>query len=209
MDFVTKKNILYKFQSGFRKFHATDSCLSYLQDNVAKGFDSGLLTGMILIDLQKAFNTIDHMILIEKMKCMGFSNDVRKWFEYYLSKRMFSVHVENNFSDQALIICGVLKRSVLGPLLFLVYVTDMVQAVNCDLLLYADVTGLIFQHKDINIIDHQLNRNFSNICNWFVDNTLSIHFGEDKTKSIPFAPLNKCKKLRKRNISYGSLKIKQ
>ena len=99
---------------------------------------------MILIDLQKAFNTIDHMILIEKMKCMGFSNDVTKWFEYYLSKRMFSVHVENNFSDKALIICGVLERSILGPLLFLLYGNDMVQAVNCDLLLYADVTGLIF-----------------------------------------------------------------
>ena len=63
MDFVTKKNILYKFQSGFRKFHSTDSCLSYLQDKVAKGFDSGLLTGMILTDLQKAFDTIDHKIL--------------------------------------------------------------------------------------------------------------------------------------------------
>ena len=66
MDFVTKKNILYKFQSGFRKFYSTDSCLSYLQDKVAKGFDSGLLTGMILIDLQKAFDTVDHIILIEK-----------------------------------------------------------------------------------------------------------------------------------------------
>ena len=84
----------------------------------------------------------------------------------------------------------------------------MVQAVNCDLL-YADDTGLIFQHNDINIIEQQLNRNFSNICNWFVDNKLIIHFGEDKTKSILFAPLNKCKKLRKLNISYYALKIKQ
>ena len=68
---------------------------------------------------------------------------------------------------------------------------------------------LIFQRKGINIIEQQLNRNFSNICNWFVDNKFSIHFGEDKTKSILFAPLNKCKKLCKLNISYGSLKIKQ
>ena len=74
MDFVTKKSILYKFQSGFRKFHSTETCLSYLQDKVSKGFDSGLLTGMILIDLQKAFDTI----LIEKMKCMGFSKGVTK-----------------------------------------------------------------------------------------------------------------------------------
>ena len=64
MEFVTKKNILYRFQSGFRKFHSTDFCLSYLQGKVAKGFDSGLLTGMILIDLKKAFDTIDYKILI-------------------------------------------------------------------------------------------------------------------------------------------------
>ena len=85
----------------------------------------------------------------------------------------------------------------------------MVQAVNRDLLLYADDAGLIFQHKGINIIEQQLNRSFSNICDWFVDNKLSIHFGKDKTKSILFAPFNKCKKLRKLNISYGSMKIKQ
>ena len=71
MDFITKKNIFYKFQSGFRKFHSTNSCLSYLQDKVSKGFDSGLLTGMILIDLQKAFDTIDHKILIEKNEMYG------------------------------------------------------------------------------------------------------------------------------------------
>ena len=73
------------------------------------------------------------------MKCMDFSNDVTKWFECNLSKRMFSVHVENSFSDKALIICGVPQRSILGPLLFLLYVNDMMQTVNCDLLLYADL----------------------------------------------------------------------
>ena len=133
MEFVTKKNILYKFQSGFRKFHSTDSCLSYLQDKVAKGFDSGLLTGMILIDLQKVFDTVDHKILIEKLKCMGFSNDVTKWFECCLSKIMFSVHVENSFSDKALKICKVPQGYIVVQLLFLFYANDMVQAVNCDL----------------------------------------------------------------------------
>ena len=101
---------------------------------------------MILTDLQKALYTIDHKILIGKMKCMGFSNGVTKWFEYYLPKRMFSVHVENSFSDKAITICGVPQGSILGPLLK--YVNDMVQAVNCDLLIYADDTSLIFQHKE-------------------------------------------------------------
>ena len=80
---------------------------------------------MIVIDLQKAFEAIYHKILIEKMKCVGFSNDVTKWFQYYLSKKMFSVHVENSFSDKAFIICGVPQGSILGPLLFLLYLNDM------------------------------------------------------------------------------------
>ena len=122
---------------------------------------------------------------------------------------MFSVHVEKNFSDKALISWGVPQGSILGPLLLLLYVNDMVQAANCDLLLYADDRGFIFKHKDINIIEQQLNRIFSNICDCFVDNKLSIYFGEDKTKSFLFAPLNKCKKIRKLNISYVSLKITQ
>ena len=141
------------------------------------------------------------------MKCMGFSNDVIKWFESHLSKRTFTKHIEKSFSDKTLVSCGVPQGSILGPFLFLLYVNDMVQAVNCDLLLYADDTGLIFQDKDINIIDQQVNGNFSNICNWFMDNKLSIHFGKNKTKSILFAPSNKWKKLCKLNISYGSLKI--
>ena len=120
---------------------------------------------------------------------------------------MFSVHIENSFSDKALIICGVPQGSILWSVLFLLYVNDMVQAVNFDL--YADDTGLMLHYKHINVIEHQLNRNFSNICDWFMDNKLSIHFGEDKTKSILFAPFDKCKKLCKLNISYDSLKIKQ
>ena len=71
------------------------------------------------------------------------------------------------------------------------------------------MTQILFFNKRILNIKQKLNRNFSNIFDWFVDNKLSIHFSEDKTKSILFAPLNKCKKLRKLNISYGSVKIKQ
>ena len=101
----------------------------------------------------------------------------------------------NNFSQPASVSCGVPQGSILGPLLFLIYVNDMSQAVKCDLFLYADDTCLVCQHKDINKIENQLNEDFSNICDWFVDNKLSIHFGEDKTKSIFFAS-----KFKKKNI---------
>ena len=66
MNFLSDSNVLYKYQSGFRKFNSADTCLSYLHDKITKGFDSGLLTGMVLIDLQKAFDTIDHYLFIKK-----------------------------------------------------------------------------------------------------------------------------------------------
>ena len=101
------------------------------------------------------------------------------------------------------------QGSSLCPLLFLLYINDMPQAVKCELLLYADDTCLIFQHSDINEIEIQLNKNFSSICDWFVDNKLSIHFGEDKTKSILFSSKSKIKKASPLNIQYKGKKVKQ
>ena len=85
----------------------------------------------------------------------------------------------------------------------------MPQAVDCDLFLYADDTCLLFQHKDLERIKEELTKNFSNICDWFVDNKLSIHFGEDKTKSILSSSKNRKRKIETLNIQYGDVKIKQ
>ena len=209
IEFLDKYKILYKFQSRFRKNHSTDFCLSYLTDKISKGFDSGLLTGVILIDLQKAFDTIDHNILLLKMPSLGFSREVIDWYKSYLSSRKFHVNVHDKFSTSADLRCGVPQKSFLGPLLFLLYINDMPQAVDCDLFLYADDTCLLFQHKDLERIKEELTKNFSNICDWFMDNKLSIHFGEDKTKSVLFSTKNRKRKIGTLDIQYGDVKIKQ
>ena len=207
--FLNENDILYRFQSGFRKNYSTDLCLSFLNDKIIKGFDKGLLTGMILIDLQKAFDTINHTIFFDKMKALGFSEQVINWFQSYLSNRTFQVAINNQFSSCGNLTCGVPQGSILGPLIFLLYVNDMNQAVDCDLFLYADDSCLVFQHKNVKDIEIQLNKNFSNLCDWFVDNKLSIHFGEDKTKSILFTPRSKINKVDKLNIAYKHINIKQ
>ena len=92
-------NIPYRYQSGLRKSYSTDSCLSYLNNKIATGFESGLYTGMILIDLQKAFDTINHDILISKMKHLGFSKEATLWFKSYLSNRKFKVHINKTFYE--------------------------------------------------------------------------------------------------------------
>ena len=104
------------------------------------------------------------------------------------------VNLENSFSEVLSISCGVPQGSILGPLLLLIYVNDIPKGVKCDLFLYADDTCLVFQSKNVKDIKKQLNEDFANICDLFVDNKLSIHFGEDKTKSILFASKRKIKK---------------
>ena len=208
-EYLDNNEILYKFQSGFRSNHSTDTCLSYLSDKILSGFDGGLLTGVIAIDLQKAFDTIDHKILLNKMKFLGFSETVIQWFNSYLSDRIFKINLNITLSVPAKINCGVPQGSILGPLLFSLYVNDMSQAVNSELYLYADDACLLFQHRDSKVINEQLNEDFAHLCDWFVDNKLSIHFGEDKTKCILFASKNKIKKIGKLTISYNNIEIKQ
>ena len=207
--FLNSRNLLYNYQSGFRKNHSTDFCLSFLNDKILKGFDQGLITSMILIDLQKAFDTIDHGILLQKLYATGASKHSVNWFRSYLTNRTFLVNLGNVFSQPTCVSSGVSQGSILGPLLFLIYINHMSQAVKCNLFLYADDACLICQHKDINETEKQLNKDFQSICDWFVDNKLSIYFGDDKTNSILFASKFKIKKVRKLNIKYGNIQIKQ
>ena len=85
IDYLFQYSTLYKYQSGFRTKHLTDLCLSYLNDKILKGFDNSLLTGMVLMDLQKAFDTIAHNILLEKLKAIGFCDDTVNCFHSYLT----------------------------------------------------------------------------------------------------------------------------
>ena len=140
---------------------------------------------------------------------IGFSDHAVKWFQSYLSNRKFTVNLENSFFELSSISCAVPQGSIFGRLLFLIYVNDMPMAVNCNLFLYADDTCLVFQSKNVKNIEKQLNEDFANMCDWLVDNKLSIHSGEDKTKSILFAPKRKIKKFQKLEIIYNNIRIKQ
>ena len=128
---------------------------------------------------------------------MGFSEWCITWLQSYLSERIFFISLENQLSDYGRISCGVPQGSVLGPLLFLIYVNGMSQAVKSNLFLYDEDWCLMFQHKEVEEIEKVIKNDFENICGWFLDNKLSIHLGEDKTKSILFASQRKIKTIKK------------
>ena len=101
------------------------------------------------------------------MSSTGFSSQSITWFGSYLSNRRFQVNIKNKYSNVTNINCGVPQGSILGPLLFLLYVNDMPQAVDCELFLYADDSCLVYQHRDVKAIDTKLNKNFSSIQHSF------------------------------------------
>ena len=90
---------------------------------------------MVLIDLHKAFDTVNHSILLKKMEFIGFSEETTKWIKSYLSNRKFKVYFKNTFSEPRNLLRGVPQESISGPLFFLLYISDMSQAVDCKLLL--------------------------------------------------------------------------
>ena len=130
-------------QSGFRNSYSTDTCLIHLMDHIRNNSAKGLYTGMIMIDLQKAFDTVDHQLLCKKLEIMGVTNT--EWFMSYLTGRQQTVSVNNVFSDFNIVNCGVPQGSILGPLLFLCYVNDMTISISseCKLILYADDSAIL------------------------------------------------------------------
>ena len=121
----------------------------------------GLHTGMILVDLQKVFETLDHTVLLQKMEYIGFKESVIKWFQSYLSNRNSFVTLKNVFSDVGLINCGVPQGSILGSLLLLIYVNDLTKVVNeTGSYYYAGDTFIFYQDKDIEKIGKVLNKRF-------------------------------------------------
>ena len=144
---------------------------------------------MILIDLQKTFDIIVHEILLQKLKVIKFSESTIKCFKSYLSKRIFLVNIENKLSDFGNILCWVPQGSILGHLLFLIYVND----ISLFMLLNTDNSCILYQYNDFVQTKIRLNGDFENLYEWFFDKKLSIHFGEDKTKSVLFASKQRAK----------------
>ena len=150
---LNDNNIFYKYRSVARRnYSTTDLSLSFLNDKILIGFDTGQCTGMILIYLQKVFDTINYKILLDKFLPISFSNISISWHESYLAECHFTVEVANRVQKFANISYGVPQGSVLGSLLFLIYVHDMTHAVEFNLYQYADDSCLRSQKKEFNEI---------------------------------------------------------
>ena len=137
--------------------------------------------GMILIDLQRTFDSIDLTPTYYLFRIFWINDKLVQIF----FNRLYQVHVNGDHSNPGNLPCGV-PRDPFWDVFFL-YVNDMSQSIFCDLLLYADDSNRLFTDQNFYNIKNNLNMNFNTICDWFVDNKRSLHLGEDKTKSILFS----------------------
>ena len=203
-DYLKDNKLLYEFQSGFRKSYSTDTCLINLMDHIRTLTSKGNYVGMVLLDLQKAFDTVDHEILCNKLEAMGIN--FTKWFQSYLGGRQQIVVANGINSEPGTVNCGVPQGSILGPLLFLCYVNDMSISLKCKLLLYADDSALIVSGSDPQSIADILSKELESCRQWLMDNKLSLHLG--KTESILFASKRKLKRIESFDVKCGNETIK-
>ena len=166
---------------------------------------NGRLAGLVLLDLRKALDTVDHGIMLDKLQAMGVSNT--SWFKSYLSDRFQCVDVDGVRSSFLGVTCGVPQGSILGPLLFLVYINDMHRSVTCRLSLYADDSALIFSHSDHAVIAERLSIELSSCQKWLIDNRLSLHVG--KTECIIFGSGRRLKETGNFAVSCDGMSVDQ
>ena len=188
IGFLYKKQILYKHQYGFRRGHSTTHPIIQFLDKIYHGFNANItsFTLGIFLDLKKAFDTVDFPILIEKLKHYGIRGMSNLWFTNYRNGRQQYVVIDGVNSSLTSIKCGVPQGSVLGPLLFLIFINDLPAATDFHTILFADDTTFQLTGSNIPELYNKANSELAKAADWFAANKLTLNI--KKTKYILFRP---------------------
>ena len=144
-NFLEKNKLIYSLQFGFRQYYSTSYALIHLTETIKQSLGQGLFSCGIFVNLQKAFDTVDHGILLGKLENYGIRGITNKWFQTYLKDRQEFVSINGYNSECASMPIGVPQGSVLGPLLFLSYINDLNLAIKyCKVYHFVDDTNLLY-----------------------------------------------------------------
>ena len=164
--YLEKLNFFYPLQFGFREKHSTGHALISMTEEIRNTIDNGNYGCGVFIDLKKAFDTVNHSILLKKLEHYGIRGVALDWFCSYLSNRKQYVSVNGHISETLQIRCGVPQGSVLGPLLFLIYINDLPSVSKClTFYLFADDTNIYFEASDLFTLQKVVNRELRHVKN--------------------------------------------
>ena len=175
-NYLHAHNLLSKYQSGFRPLHSTTTALLDATMEWFTNMDNGQINSVVFLDLSKAFDTVDHLILLRKLSLYGSSDSTIKWFQSYLTNRTQCCAVNGHLSSNRKIKCGVPQGSILGPLLFLLYINDLPQCLKFSRpRMYADDTNITVSDKSLTKVINSTNKDLANIKQWLLANKLSLN----------------------------------
>lgn len=204
--FLEKHKIIYDLQFGFQKNKSAVMALIEAVDIITKALDKGEVTIGISLDLSKAFDTVNHGILIDKLQKYGIRGIAIDWFKNYLENRRQYVIYNGNKSNEESITYGVPQGSILGPLLFLIYINDLSSlSENCQTILFADDANLLFSSRNKEHLVRDINNELNIIQEWMNINELSLNL--KKTEYIIYKTTTK--KVSNLNIKIGNVPIER
>ena len=196
--YLERSLILYQHRYGFRLNHSTTHALIATTEEIRHACDNGEYARITYLDLKKAFNTVNHNILLEKMNHYGIKGVANNWFKSYITERKQYTTIGDYHSTLQDIFYSVPQGTVLGPLLFILYINDLHQVIqHCSAFHYADDTNLLLINKSLKKIISYVNHDLALITDWLRANKISLN--TSKTKVLIYKP--KTKKIYK-NLNF-------
>ena len=194
MEHFHNNNFLHPTQFGFRRNHSTDAACCYLVENIKLSLDRGGTVGAVFLDLRKAFDTVNHRVLLSKLSQYNLSDDTLQWLQSYLSNRMQCVRTNNALSSLKSCTTGVPQGSILGPLLFSIYINDLPTVCkDINIIMYADDAVIYVHGMEMEQVASKLSSAMNDIQNWLKSSCLTLNV--KKTVGMFFTKSYKPKKM--------------
>ena len=207
--YLTQHSLLFAAQSGFRPRHSCETALLRMIDLWAAAIDRGDINGVILLDFRKAFDLINHECLLKKLDIYQCDDNANTWFRSYLTGRTQQTSFRGHLSETAAITAGVPQGSIIGPLLFIVYMNDLPLHIHNDIDMFADDSTLHTSGANIEEIQLSLQTDLNVITTWCTDNKMVINTSKTKTMLITTKQRRHHLQNDRLNITLNELNLQQ